>query len=259
MEHAEVGRAMLRIVLEDNLTVLRTLSPGSIDLIYIDPPFNTGRTQTRVALRAEQDAAGDRTGFQGKRYRTTALGETGYRDCFDDYLAFLEPRLIEAHRVLAGTGSFFFHIDYREAHYCKVLLDGIFGRARFINEIIWAYDYGGRPKRRWPAKHDTILWYAKDPANYTFNLEAVDRIPYMAPALVGAEKAAKARRPRMSGGTPSCPPTARRKPVMPPRSRSGCWSASSRSTHRRATRCWISSRAPAPSAKPPPNTAAPVS
>ena len=195
MEHAEVGRAMLRIVLEDNLTVLRTLSPGSIDLIYIDPPFNTGRTQTRVALRVEQDAAGDRTGFQGKRYRTTALGETGYRDCFDDYLAFLEPRLIEAHRVLAGTGSFFFHIDYREAHYCKVLLDGIFGRESFINEIIWAYDYGGRPKRRWPAKHDTILWYAKDPANYTFHLDAVDRIPYMAPALVGAEKAARGKTP----------------------------------------------------------------
>ena len=195
MEHAEVGRAMLRIVLEDNLTVLRTLSPGSIDLIYIDPPFNTGRTQTRVALRAEQDAAGDRTGFQGKRYRTTVLGETGYRDCFADYLAFLEPRLIEAHRVLAGTGSLFFHIDYREAHYCKVLLDEIFGRASFMNEIIWAYDYGGRPKRRWPAKHDTILWYAKDPANYTFHLDAVDRIPYMAPALVGAEKAARGKTP----------------------------------------------------------------
>ena len=97
--------------------------------------------------------------------------------------------------MLAATGSFFFHIDYREAHYCKVMLDGIFGRARFINEIIWAYDYGGRPKRRWPAKHDTILWYAKDPANYTFHLDAVDRIPYMAPALVGAEKAARGKTP----------------------------------------------------------------
>ena len=173
---------MLRIVQGDNLTVLRAVGAGSIDLIYIDPPFNTGRAQTRVSLRAERDAAGDRTGFQGRRYRTTTLGETGYRDCFDDYLAFLEPRLIEAHRVLAATGSLFFHIDYREAHYCKVLLDGIFGRASFINEIIWAYDYGGRPRRRWPAKHDTILWYAKNPAGYTFNLDAVDRIPYMAPA-----------------------------------------------------------------------------
>ena len=186
---------MLRIVQGDNLNVLRTLAAGSIDLIYIDPPFNTGRAQTRVSLRAERDAAGDRTGFQGRRYRTTTLGETGYRDCFDDYLAFLEPRLIEAHRVLAGTGSLFFHIDYREAHYCKVLLDGIFGRQSFINEIIWAYDYGGRPKRRWPAKHDTILWYAKDPAAYTFNFDEIDRIPYMAPALVGAEKAAKGKTP----------------------------------------------------------------
>ena len=186
---------MLRIVLEDNLKVLRTLQPGSIDLIYIDPPFNTGRCQTRVALRTERDAAGDRTGFQGRRYRTTVLSATGYGDRFDDYLAFLEPRLAEAHRVLAGTGSLFFHIDCREAHYCKVLLDGIFGRESFINEIIWAYDYGGRPKRRWPAKHDTILWYAKDPAHYTFNLDAVDRIPYMAPALVGAEKAARGKTP----------------------------------------------------------------
>ena len=119
---------MLRIVLEDNLKVLRTLGPGSIDLIYVDPPFNTGRSQTRVALRTERDAAGDRTGFQGRRYRTTVLGATGYGDRFDDYLAFLEPRLAEAHRVLADTGSLFFHIDYREAHYCKVLLDEI-GRA----------------------------------------------------------------------------------------------------------------------------------
>ena len=195
MGDVEESRAMLRIVLEDNLKVLRTLSAGSVDLIYIDPPFNTGRTRTRVALRTERDAEGDRIGFQGQRYRTTALGTTGYADCFDDYLAFLEPRLAEAHRVLADTGSLFFHIDYREAHYCKVLLDGIFGRASFINEIVWAYDYGGRPKNRWPAKHDTILWYAKDPAHYTFHYDEVDRIPYMAPALVGAEKRARGKTP----------------------------------------------------------------
>ena len=186
---------MLRIVLDDNLKLLRTLSDGGIDLIYVDPPFNTGREQKRVALRTERDAEGDRAGFQGRRYRTTALGATGYADNFGDYLAFLEPRLEEAYRVLAGTGSLFFHIDYREAHYCKVLLDGIFGRESFLNEIIWAYDYGGRPKRRWPAKHDTILWYAKDPDRYTFNYDEIDRIPYMAPALVGAEKAARGKTP----------------------------------------------------------------
>ena len=195
MEHGGTGGATLRIVQGDNLAVLRTIAGASIDLIYIDPPFNTGRSRNKVTIRSERDAAGDRTGFQGRRYRTTALGETGYRDCFDDYLAFLEPRLVEAHRVLAATGSLFFHIDYREAHYCKVLLDGIFGRESFLNEIIWAYDYGGRPKRRWPAKHDTILWYAKDPADYTFDLDAADRIPYMAPALVGAAKAAKGKTP----------------------------------------------------------------
>ncbi len=186
---------MLRIVLDDNLKVLRSLAPASIDLIYIDPPFNTGRKQTRVALRTERDEGGDRTGFQGRRYRSTALGATGYGDAFDDYLAFLSPRLEEAHRVLAATGSLFFHIDCREAHYCKVLLDGIFGRASFVNEIVWAYDYGGRPKRRWPAKHDTIFWYAKDPARYTFNAGEIDHIPYMAPKLVGAEKAARGKTP----------------------------------------------------------------
>ena len=192
---AEESRATLRIVLADNLEVLRALEPGSIDLIYIDPPFNTGREQRRVAVRTERDEAGDRTGFQGRRYRTTTLGATGYADRFDDYLAFLEPRLGEAHRVLTDAGSLFFHIDYREAHYCKVLLDGIFGRESFVNEIVWAYDYGGRPKNRWPAKHDTILWYAKDPAHYTFNFDEIDRIPYMAPALVGAEKAARGKTP----------------------------------------------------------------
>ena len=195
MEHGGKGGATLRIVQGDNLAILRALEGGSIDLIYIDPPFNTGKAQTRVALRTERDAAGDRTGFQGRRYRTTTVGATSYADSFDDYLAFLEPRLVEAHRVLAATGSLFFHIDYREAHYCRVLLDGIFGRECFINEIIWAYDYGGRPKRRWPAKHDTILWYARDPAGYTFNFEEIDRIPYLAPALVGAEKAARGKTP----------------------------------------------------------------
>ena len=186
---------MLRIVLADNLAVLRSLAAGSIDLIYVDPPFNTGRARTRTALRTVRDAAGDRTGFQGRRYRTEALGATTYADRFDDYLAFLGPRLEEAHRVLGPAGSLFFHIDYREAHYCKVMLDGIFGRESFLNEIIWAYDYGGRPKRRWPAKHDTILWYAKDPAAYTFHAGEIDRIPYMAPALVGAEKAARGKTP----------------------------------------------------------------
>lgn len=186
---------MLRIVLDDNLNVLRALAPGSIDLIYIDPPFNTGRARKRVAVRAERDEDGNRAGFRGRRYRTEALGATSYADRFDDYLAFLEPRLVEARRVLTGSGSLFFHIDCREAHYCKVLLDGIFGRASFINEIVWAYDYGGRPRRRWPAKHDTIFWYAKDPARYTFNFDEIDRIPYMAPQLVGAEKAARGKTP----------------------------------------------------------------
>ena len=171
------------------------LAAGSFQLIYIDPPFNTGRTQVRRSTSVVRDADGDRTGFAGARYRTSVLDTTSYNDTFEDYPAFLAPRLQEAHRLLDATGTLYVHIDYREAHYCKLLLDEIFGRDCFLNEIIWAYDYGARPKRRWPAKHDTILVYVKDPTSYHFDAEAVDREPYMAPGLVTAEKAARGKLP----------------------------------------------------------------
>ena len=183
------------VVLADNLAVLRHVPDASIDLVYVDPPFNTGKRQTRPVLRTEQDEGGDRTGFGGKRYRTTRLGQRSFADAFDDYLAFLEPRIAEAHRVLKPTGSFYLHLDYREVHYAKVLADGIFGREAFLNEIVWAYDYGARTRRRWPAKHDDILLYAKDPELYFFDADAIDRIPYMAPGLVGPEKAARGKLP----------------------------------------------------------------
>lgn len=186
---------MARIVLGDNLAVLPSIPSGSSHLIYIDPPFNTGRRQDRARLSTIRDEHGDRTGFGGQRYRTQTLGRKGFDDAFPDYASFLWPRLVEAHRVLAPYGSFFLHIDYREAHYCRFMLDEIFGRRAFMNEIIWAYDYGGRSKRRWPAKHDNILWYAKDPDHYTFNYDEIDRIPYMAPGLVGADKAARGKSP----------------------------------------------------------------
>jgi site-specific DNA-methyltransferase (adenine-specific) len=180
----------------DNLEVTRRFADGGFDLIYIDPPFNTGRRQKRTQLRTVRDDAGDRVGWSEKRYRTTRLATRWFADRFgDDYIAFLEPRLEEAHRLLAPAGSFFLHLDFREVHYAKVVLDSIFGRASFINEIIWAYDYGARSRTRWSAKHDNILWYAKDPSRYTFNLDAADRIPYMAPRLVGAAKAARGKTP----------------------------------------------------------------
>ncbi len=184
-----------RIVLGDNLEVLPGLRSETFQLVYIDPPFNTGKAQTRKTLQTAPDRNGDRTGFSGRRYRTRLLAESSYLDEFDDYLAFLEPRLREAHRLLVASGTLYFHIDYREAHYCKLLLDEIFGRACFLNEIIWAYDYGARSKRRWPAKHDTILVYVKDPQSYFYDAEAVDREPYMAPGLVTAEKAARGKLP----------------------------------------------------------------
>ena len=191
----ETAKPTQRVYFGDNLPVLRSLAAQSVDLVYTDPPFNTGKEQRRTRVRVETDAAGERAGFGGRRYRSTVIGTQAFADAFDDYLAFLEPRLREVHRVLRPTGSLYLHLDYREVHYCKVLLDEIFGRACFINEIVWAYDFGGRPKRRWPAKHDTILFYAKDAERYTFNVDAIDRIPYMAPGLVGPEKAAKGKLP----------------------------------------------------------------
>ena len=184
-----------QILLGDNLELLKTLPSNSCRLIYIDPPFNTQKTQKRDRIRVRRDANGTRGGFAAARYSVTREPSPAYADQFDDFIAFMKPRLEEAYRILTRDGSLFLHIDYREVHYIKVLLDGIFGRASFINELIWAYDYGGKPRDRWPAKHDNILWYAKDPDNYVFNYEAIDRIPYMAPDLVGPEKAARGKVP----------------------------------------------------------------
>jgi site-specific DNA-methyltransferase (adenine-specific) len=184
-----------QIIFAENLHVLRVMPSASANMIYIDPPFNTGKIQARTQVSTVTSENGDRTGFQGRRYQTTNIGSRAFSDVFDDYLGFLEPRLVEAHRILARNGTLYVHLDYREVHYVKVLLDSIFGRGSFLNEIIWAYDYGGRPKNKWPAKHDTILVYVKDPGDYVFNYDAVDRIPYMAPGLVGPEKAARGKTP----------------------------------------------------------------
>ena len=187
---------MNTIVLGDNLEALPAIADGAAALVYIDPPFNTGKPQTRERIRAvRDDDHGDRTGFQGRRYRTVRLGASSFPDAFDDYAGFLAPRIEQARRILAPTGSFFLHTDYREVHYCKVLLDAVFGRDCFLNEIIWAYDYGGRSRSRWPAKHDNILWYVMDPRRYTFNYDAIDRVPYLAPGLVGELKAARGKTP----------------------------------------------------------------
>jgi site-specific DNA-methyltransferase (adenine-specific) len=184
-----------RVVLDDNLAVLARLADRSVDLIYVDPPFNTGRRQTLERLRTvRDDVDGDRVGFQGRRYRTLRLGRLSYLDLFGEYLDFLEPRLCEFRRVLKDTGTLYVHLDAREVHYCKVLLDAIFGRSCFLNEVIWAYDYGGRPRRRWPAKHDNILVYVRDPRRYYFDADGSERVPYMAPGLVGPEKAARGKR-----------------------------------------------------------------
>jgi site-specific DNA-methyltransferase (adenine-specific) len=183
------------IVAGDNAAVLPHLQDGTFDLIYVDPPFNTGRVQARKTLSVIADMDGDRAGFGGRRYSSRLLQKLSYDDEFADYLGFLEPRLTRLRALLAPHGTLYFHIDYREAHYCKLLLDEVFGRDAFLNEIVWAYDYGAKPRRRWPAKHDTILAYVRTPGAHHFDADAVEREPYMAPGLVGAEKAARGKRP----------------------------------------------------------------
>ena len=195
MSPADATPGIDRILLGENLQLLPAFADESFQLIYIDPPFNTGKAQVRKTLRAVQDGEGERTGFQGRRYSTQLLSHSSYSDAFQDYLAFLAPRLEHARRLLTSSGTLYFHIDYREAHHCKLLLDEIFGRECFLNELIWAYDYGARTKRRWPAKHDTILVYVKDPDHYHFDSQQVDREPYMAPGLVTPEKVALGKLP----------------------------------------------------------------
>ena len=208
----------------DNLAVAATLDSGSFTLVYLDPPFNTGRTRERQVMTARRapadrgdssdgadgsDAAADavapdgeqrasadvRHGFHGHRYERVRGMLRAYDDSFDDYGDFLMPRLEEAWRLLADDGTLYLHLDYREAHYAKVMLDAVFGRDCFLNELIWAYDYGAKSRRRWPTKHDTILVYVKDPRSYVFNSADVDREPYMAPGLVTPEKAARGKLP----------------------------------------------------------------
>ena len=219
MSEGDLGRdgPRGRVYLADGVEVARTLADESVDLVYLDPPFNTGRRQTREQLRTRRvpadaaDGEGDRTGFGGRRYATERLGSRSFDDAYDDYLGFLEPFLVEARRVLAPTGSLYLHLDYREVHYAKVLADEVFGRGNFVNEIIWAYDYGARPKRRWPAKHDNILFYARDAARNAFNADDIERIPYMAPGLVGPEKAARGKLPTDTWWHTIVSPTGREK------------------------------------------------
>jgi site-specific DNA-methyltransferase (adenine-specific) len=179
----------------DNLTVLKLIPDSSVQLVYIDPPFNTGREQQRSKISTRRNSEGNRIGFKGERYETVKSTVLSYDDQFANYWEFLKPRIEEAFRVISNSGTLYLHLDYREAHYAKVLLDALFGPECFLNEIIWAYDYGGKSKSRWPAKHDTILVYVKDPKNYYFNSEEVDREPYMAPGLVTPEKIERGKLP----------------------------------------------------------------
>jgi len=225
------------VVHGDNLTVLPKLPDGMFQLVYIDPPFNTGGRRDRRTLRTVSDpTGGDRTGFGGRRYTSRETGRMSYADSFDDYAAFLAPRLEEARRLLTESGTLYVHLDWREAHYVKVLLDEIFGRDCFLNEVVWAYDFGGRPRDRWAAKHDTLLVYVKRVGHHLFDQDQVQRVPYLAPDLVGAEKAARGKLPtdvwwhtivptngREKTGYPTQKPEGVLRRVLQPSSRPGDW------------------------------------
>jgi site-specific DNA-methyltransferase (adenine-specific) len=225
------------VVLGDNADVLPLLPDGAFQLVYIDPPFNTGVRRDRRTLRTTREpGGGDRTGFGGHRYRTEQTGRRSYPDAFADYAGFLAPRLEQARRLLTPSGTLYVHLDWREAHYCKVLLDEVFGRECFLNEVIWAYDYGGRARDRWPAKHDTILVYVRTAGGHLFDQDRIDRIPYLAPGLVGPAKAARGKLPtdvwwhtivatngREKTGYPTQKPEGVLRRVLQPSSRPGDW------------------------------------
>ncbi len=213
----EIQPGTVEIHRGDNLALARALPDAAFTLIYLDPPFNTGRRQGKAIESADRDGVrGEvKAGFRGTSYARLRGDLRRYDDRFDDYWDFLEPRLREAWRLLADDGTLYLHLDYREAHYAKVLLDALFGRECFLNELIWAYDYGAKSRRRWPTKHDTILVYVKDPKSYVFDAEAVDREPYMAPGLVTPEKAARGKLPTDVWRHPIVPTSGREKTGYP--------------------------------------------
>ena len=227
----------------ENLPVLDALPTGAFDLVYLDPPFNTGRAQSRDRIAVTEDPQGGRVGFGGRRYRSRLISSLRYEDEYADYLGFLAPRLERARLLLAPHGTLYLHIDYREAHYVKLLLDEIFGRDAFLNELIWAYDYGAKPRRRWPAKHDTILVYVRTPGGHHFDADAVEREPYMAPGLVGPEKAARGKRPTDVWFHTIVPTSGHERTGIRLRSPRGCCGGSSPRRHVPAAGAWIRSPA----------------
>lgn len=148
------------------LKVLQSVPDNHIDMIYTDPPFGTGTVQETQ-----------------RKIDNRIFEKMGYSDKYVNYMDFLVPHLMQLHRVLKETGTMYLHLDYRWVHYVKVECDKIFGYDNFLNEIVWSYNYGGRGKDRWPAKHDTILVYVKNRGKHTFNWDNIDRIPYAAPEL----------------------------------------------------------------------------
>ncbi len=191
----DVDAAADYVVLGDCATVLPTLPDASVQLIYIDPPFNTGKAQR--GARSAPSAMRTATAPASRAGATPppSWAGTPTTTCMRTTSACSSRSSSRRGACSTASGTLYLHIDYREAHYVKLLLDDVFGRDAFLNELIWAYDFGGRARDRWPAKHDTILVYVRTPGGHFFDQDAVERIPYLAPGLVGPEKAARGKLP----------------------------------------------------------------
>jgi DNA modification methylase len=195
-----------RLYYGDNLDILREFIPsGSVDLVYLDPPFNSEKNYNVIfKKRSDKDsneASSQILAFEDT-WRWTAEDEDRYETLLDtldtsatdalvalrrilgpsdmmSYIIMMTPRLVELHRALKPTGTLYLHCDPSASHYLKVLLDAIFGPANFGNEIIWAYQYGGRSKKAFGRKHDVIFRYTKT-QKFTFNSDSpAVRIPHL--------------------------------------------------------------------------------
>ena len=182
----------------DNLTVLREhVGDELIDLIYLDPPFNSNATYN--VLFEEHDGTAAEAQIQA--FDDTWHWDTAASSEFEELITSADPvanamvalrqllgtsnllayltrmaiRFVELRRVLKPTGSIYLHCDCTASHYLKIVMDAVFGARNFLNNIVWLYGLGGSSRRYWPRKHDDLLWYSKEPGNHFFD-------PVMVPA-----------------------------------------------------------------------------
>lgn len=176
----------------DNLPVLRGMETASVDLIYLDPPFNSNRTyETPIGSEVagatfrdpwsldnlDQKWHNDIADQNLTLYRAIEVSEHTHSASMKAYLIMIAVRIIEMKRILKPTGSIYLHCDPTVSHYLKMIMDGIFGVENFKNEIVWHYTGGGRSKTSFSRKHDIIFFYTRSKSDHCFNVDSI-RVPY---------------------------------------------------------------------------------